>query len=739
MHAMSQTVSPASPHVHPEARRPGKREWIGGLILVLAVIVSYLPARHAGFIWDDDAYVTENKLLFAPDGLRRIWFSFESLSQYFPMAYTVLRLEYALWGLEPAGYHWSNILLHAINAVLVWRLLRRLDLPGAWLGAAIWALHPVQVESVAWVTEIKNLLMGLFFVLALRAWIGFVEEKSGRKWIFYGLMLVAYALALFSKTTACTLPAALLLILWLKDRRITWLRLIQILPVVALGLGMGMLSIWCEQYHPGVQGKLFAEGKLLAMSPLDRILLASRAFWFYLSKLFWPTNLAFSYPRWTITASDPWAYAWLVAMAGLGVFIYGTRRYFGRSVEVAVVFFIATLSPLLGFLRVYTFLWSFVADHYQYIASLGVIALAASGTAAAFGAVQRRAAFFRPVLCGALLMSLGVLTWRQCGMYIDMETLWRTTILRNPDSFLAHNNLGTLLLQRGREEEAIVHFEKALEFEPDSTNARNNLGTALLQMGRAAEAVPHFLQALQIEPDNADAHNTLGCALLQMGSVNEAITHYEKALQIAPGNADAYYNFGTALVQKGRADEAIPRFQKALEIRPDYAEAYYYLGNILLQKGKMDEAIADYQKALQIKPGFMEAHNNLGTVLLQKGDADQAVVHFQKILQAKPDDADANNNLAWVLATSPKASLRNGGKAVELAQRANQLTGGENPNILGTLAAAYAEAGRFSDAMTSVQKAVRLAQATGQLQLIEQLDSGLKLYEAGSPFRETGP
>ena len=270
--------------------------WQGGLI-VLLVFLAYLPALRGGFIWDDDAYVTNNPLLTAPDGLRRIWFTTDSPSQYFPLTYTVFRIEHSLWGFNPAGYHCVNILLHAINALLVWRLLKRLSVPGAWLAAALFALHPVQVESVAWITELKSILSLFFILLTLFCWVEFVGERSKRSW--YWLALVFYALALFSKTTACTLPAALLLILWLKAKPIGWRRLAQVVPFLAMGLGMGLLTVWWERFHQGTQGKLFSMGLL------ERLLVASHALWFYAGKLFWPVNLTFSYPRWAIEPADP--------------------------------------------------------------------------------------------------------------------------------------------------------------------------------------------------------------------------------------------------------------------------------------------------------------------------------------------------------------------------------------------------------------------------------------------------
>src|ERR1700747_146795 len=283
-----------------------RRALIFALVLAAATIFAYRPAWNGGFLWDDDVYITNNELLTAPDGLRRIWFSLDSPSQYFPLVYTTFRIEHAVWGLDPTGYHWLNLLLHVCNALLVWVVLARLKVPGAWLAGAIFALHPVQVESVAWITERKNVLMGFFFLLTLLAWVSFVDERTKRPWLSYLLALVLYGLALSAKTTACTLPAALLLILWLKRKRIDWRRILQVIPFLLIGLGMGLITIWWERYHQGTGRALFG-----FLSPLERVLICSRAVWFYLSKLIWPSNLTFIYPRWTVSSAYMINYLWL--------------------------------------------------------------------------------------------------------------------------------------------------------------------------------------------------------------------------------------------------------------------------------------------------------------------------------------------------------------------------------------------------------------------------------------------
>ena len=709
--------------------------WLPGLLLVAAVIFAYQPVWHAGFIWDDDNYVTNNPLLTASDGLSRIWFSLDSPSQYFPLVYTIFRLEHALWGLNPAGYHWVNILLHAVNALLAWRLLKRLNVPGAWLAAAIFALHPVNVESVAWITQLKNILCLLFCLLSLLAWVEVVEKAESSRVkakMGYGLALAFYALALFSKTTACTLPAALLLIPWLKHKPVNWSRLVQVVPFVALGIGMGLVSMWWEKHHQGTEGAVYAIGLV------ERILIASHAVWFYAGKLIWPVNLTFNYPLWTINPADPLAYGWLAAGAGSGAVIYYARRFVGRSVEVAAMFYVAALSPLLGFIMLYTFRYTFVADHYQYVATLGPMALLAAAISTASWLSGKKNQFLKPALCGALLAVLGVLTWRQCGMYTDLEALWRTTIARNPQSFMARNNLGTVFLQKGRLEEAVACFQEALEIQPDSPNAHFNLGHILLKQGRLDEAAAHFQRVLEIQPNDPKTHSDLGLVLMQQGQTDEATAHFLKALEIQPDFAEAHYNLGNCLFQKGRVDEAIAHYQKVLNVRPENAEVQNNFGWILLQNGRVDEAIVHFQAALKIQPGNALTHNNLAIALLRKGQAREAVAQYQSSLELQPDNTDILFNLAWVLATWPEAAVRNGPQALELARRANQLTGGTTPAILRTLAAAYAESGQFTEAATTARQALDLAALQTNAALADALRSELKLYQADSPFRDSG-
>src|SRR5437867_4788788 len=589
------------------------RACVFGALLAAVTIFAYRPAWNGGFLWDDDDYIIKNDLLTASDGLRRIWFSLDSPSQYFPLVYTTFRLERAIWGLHPSGYHWINLLLHIANALLVWRLLARLNVPGALLAAGIFALHPVQVESVAWITERKNLLMGFFFLLALTAWIAFVDERTRQRRRFYTLALVFYGLALFSKATACTLPAALVLILWLQEKPVNRERLIQISPFVLLGLLMGLIATCWERYHQGTHGAEFA------IELRERLLIASHAVWFYASKLIWPSKLTFTYPRWHVASNDPLAYGWLVGLIGIFAVIFFARRIVGRGPEVAVAFFIATLSPLLGFVMLYTFRYSFVADHYQYIASIGLIALFAATLSKLVS--KRRASWHLEVASAALLfLLLGGLTWRQTKIYRNAETLWTDTLAKNPDSWSAHNNLGVELLRKGQLDDAMIHFQKSLAIKPDHAEAQDNLGNVFFGKGQMDDAVAHYQKALEIEPDYASAHNNLGNVFLRRGELNQSIAHYLKAIEIKPDLAEAHNNLGLAYREEGKLKEAIRHYQMALVLRADYAEAHYNLAEALLQLGRRDEATAHLTEALRIKPDYSEAKRELEMLGVAKSE-----------------------------------------------------------------------------------------------------------------------
>jgi protein O-mannosyl-transferase len=710
-------------------KAPWKSAGVAGALLVLLTLAAYLPALRAGFIWDDNAYVTENPLLTAPDGLARIWFSAHQQSQYFPLVYTTLRWERMLWGLHPAGYHAVNLALHVLNALLVWAVLRRLGLPGAWLAAAVWALHPVNVETVAWITELKNTESTLFYLLALLAWLRFTDAGS---WRSYALALLAYALALLSKTTACTLPAALLLVLWVRRQPIRWPRFVQVAPFVVLGVGMGLLSVWWEAHL----GNYRDADTGVSLGPLERLLLAARALWFYAGKLIWPANLSFSYTRWQISARDPLQVSALLGCLAVAALLWRKRNAHGRVPAAAVAFFAATLSPLLGFVPLYTFRFSFVADHYLYVASAGLIALGVGAgvtRARRWGPPGRRVGQAAAI---ALLLLLTALTFRRANIYRDTESLWRDTVAKNPTGFMPHNNLGMSLAAQGRFAEAIAEHTAALRLKPDDATAHYNMGRALFNVGKLAEAKAEFVAALQIDPDLAEAHNNLGLTLARLGRFAEAIPEHRAALRLKPHNARAHNNLGLALATLGQVAEAVEEYRAALRLMPEYVSARNNLAVALASQGKLDEAVAEWRAVLRLRPDSPEIHLNWGDALAAQGRSAEAAAEYREALRLRAEWPPALAKLAWSLATAADGQAPD--EAVQVAERLCARTGCRQAEVLDVLAAAYAAAGRFEEAVRAAEQAVASASAAGQAELAGLVRQRLPLYQARRPYRESG-
>jgi tetratricopeptide (TPR) repeat protein len=646
--------------------------WAG--IIVLLTLLAYIPAMRGGYIWDDNAHITDNAALRSSDGLAKIWFDPKVLPQYYPLVHTTFWVEYHVWQLHPFGYHLVNVLLHAFNAILLLLVLRYLRVPGAWLAAAFFALHPVHVESVAWITERKNVLSGFFYLSSALAYFRFANvtgdladtslssdidpltsTKDGRSWGLYAFSLFLFVCALLSKTVTCSLPAAILLVLWWKQARIYWRDILTLIPYFVVGALFGLTTVWLEKYQVGAYGEEWA------LSFLDRCLVAGRALWFYAGKLLWPHNLTFIYPRWLIDAGVWWQYLFPAAALAVISIVWVIRRRMGKGPFVAVAFFAGTLLPALGFFDVYPMRFSFVADHFQYLASIGLIALAAASMTAFFERLGPRQSTIGFVVCMAVVFAFGVLVWKQSTIYGDAETVYRDTISKNPHAWMAHYNLGVLLVNRGRSDEVMGHFSEALRLQPDDADAHYNLGVALEKQGRLEEAMAHFSEAVRLRPDYADAHYSMAVILARQSKFEEAISHYSQALRVNPNSAEAHNNLGVALFSLGKLDKAIEHYRTALKLDPNFGKAHNNLGNALIQKGKLDEAIAHYSRALEIRAPYPEAHNNLGVALAQQGKIDAAIVQFEKALQLKPDYSQARANL--VLAREMASTTREPSKS----------------------------------------------------------------------------
>ena len=538
-----------------------KREWFFCLILAVVTMLAYQPAWHGGLLWDDDANIASPELR-SLDGLRRIWFEPRATQQYYPLLYSSYWLQQRFWGDSPTGYHLVNLLLHIGCVVLVLKILRLLRIPGAELATIVFALHPVNVETVAWITERKNTLSGVFGLAATLWYLKFDEGRSRRS---YALTLGLFLLGLLSKTAIVTLPLALLVIFWWKRDAISWRRdVVPLIPFFFLSAAAGLMTSWVEY------GNIGYKASTLAFSPVDRCLIAGRAFWFQLGKVLWPSNLMFVYPRWEINAAVGWQYLFPLAVLGLLGILWSLRRW-SRAPLAGVLVYIFLLLPSLGFLNIYFFFYSFVSDHWQYLACLGIITPCASGIVLLAGQLKSWQVWLER---GTTLLLAGVLfllTWQQSRMYTNVETLYRTTIARNPACWMAYNNLGNILYQANRIPEAMDLFKQALRIKPAA--AHYSLGNALVLKGRTSEAIDQYKQALRINPDFAEVHNNLGNALFLTGRTSEAIDQYKEALRVNPNYADAHNNLGAVLGQMGQISEAIEQVKAALRIQPNFIHA----------------------------------------------------------------------------------------------------------------------------------------------------------------------
>jgi tetratricopeptide (TPR) repeat protein len=698
--------SPAETRVGFSSTIPN-RTWLLALLLVVGTILAYLPAWHARLIWDDRGFIMDNPLIRRADGLWRFWFSTKPVD-YYPVTSTMWWIEWRLWGGNPMGYHGVNVLLHALGVVLLWRLLARLKFPGSWSAAAIFAVHPVNVESVAWIAERKNVLAMVFYLASLSCFVrsdsstmlaGASWPSSGiSSWRWYGLALAAFLLALLSKTVVAPMPFVLLGLVWWQRGRVKRADVLRVLPFLAMSAFVGSISFWFQS-HRAIGADIVRTDSFWA-----RLAGAGWAIWFYAYKALLPFGLRSIYPRWQIDGRAWWSYLPGLLVASVFVLCWRTRRTWGKAPLLASFYFVVMLSPVLGFLNIGFMKFSLVADHWQYFAIIGPIALLAAAIAKGYerlGPYPRRALV---ATVGAMLVGLAVLTYRQSELYRDSGTFWRAVLATDADAWGAHNNLGGFLVEQGQSDEALAHFRRAVELQPGFAKAQYNLGAALREKGQSDEAIVHLQRAVEIEPHYVEARNSLA----------------------------------RALGQEGEWDRAMEHLERSLEIDPDQAEAHNNLANVLWQKGRLRQAAAEYEKALALHPDYAAAHFNLGEVLREEGETREAIAHYRRALEIRPDFAPALDSLAWALATSPDVSMRDGVQSVALATRAEQISGGRNPGFAATLAAAYAEVGRFPEAVATAERALRLATAQGKAALAARLRTQVALYQTGAPYREAG-
>ena len=742
-----------------------QRNWLWGFLLIALVFIAYARVFNTGFIWDDESHLTQNPCIVGPLGLKEVWTTTRAI--YYPLVLTTFWALHRIVGLTPWPYHLLNVLLHAGSALLLWQVLRQLNVRGAWLGAALWALHPVMVQSVAWVTELKNTQSCLFYLLSIFCFLKWDDAIQGRaisssplrrsgdrRSLLFASSLVFFILATLSKPSVVMLPVVLFFCIWWRTGRTRWRYVAALAPFVLMSALASVWTIFEQKFHAGATGAEWAQ------TWPERLIVAGRAIWFYLAKLIWPHPLIFIYPRWQIDSSQVTAYLPLLAAIGGLLALWLSRAKWSRAVFFAATYYVVSLFPVLGFFSVYFFRYSFVSDHFQYLASMGPLALAGAGIVAAVGrfgetpsrlasgadalqfsgniAAVRSKSLLLLTTAGTCLLLLGVLTWRQTAVYHNLVTLYTATLTRNPGCWMAHYNLGITLNEQGDTDGAISHYREAVELWPGYAEAHYNLGRLLAQKGQLDEAVAHYGKVLEINPADTEARNNLGVTLSASGRLDEAIAQYQKALAIRPDYADASCNLAGALLSKGDLDGAIAHYSACVAQSPNQFEAQYNLANALSRMGRTDEAIAHYQKVLELRPENPDARANLGSALLAKGRVRDAITQYRNALRVASDSIAAQSNLAWLLATAADPSLRNGSEAVLLAERAeSESSRSENHAIvLRILAAAYAEAGRFAEAKKTAQQALQAADSQGNAALANALRNEIALYDLGLPYHK---
>ncbi|MGP8021123.1 MAG: tetratricopeptide repeat protein, partial [Limisphaerales bacterium] len=699
--------------------------------LVVAVWIVFGQTLGFEFVnYDDNFYVYENPEVIQGLSLKGIgWALTHSVAaNWHPLTVMSHMLDCQLYGLHAGGHHLTSLLLHAATAILLFLVLR--EMTGAlWRSAfvaAVFAIHPLRVESVAWVSERKDVLSGLFFMLTLGAYVRYVRRPPS--WGRYLTVLFLFALGLMCKPMLVTMPFVLLLLdYWPLNRfgaaangyAISRKLIIEKIPFIVFSIAICVVTVLVQQ--PDKEISLFLR--------VSNTLVSCVA---YCGQMFYPVGLALLYPfpiNGVPVGEVILALLLLVAVTVIAFCGRQKRPYF----LMGWLWYLGMLVPVIGLVQVGS---QARADRYTYLPQIGLYILL-TWTVIELTASWRSRRWVLGVGAMTVLAVLITCASAQTAYWCDSESLWTHTLACTPDNSTAHNKLGNAFLKQGRMEEAMVHYQQALAISPDE-ETYDNLGYVYLQQGKTGDATVQFQKALEINPNYTEAYYNLGNALLQQGNVEEAVACYQKALKINPDDAKVYNNLGSIFRQQGRPEEAIAQVQKALEINPNYAEVHNNLGVVFTQQGRREEAISQFQKALTIEPDYAEAHYNLGNALFQQGNVEEAIAQFQKALEIKPDYVAVQNNMAWVLATCPQASLRNGIEAVKLAERANQLTGGQNPVILCTLAASYAEAGRSAEAIETAQHALQLATVQSNTALIESLQSQIKSYQAGIPSHSTG-
>ena len=695
---------------------------LGAALLAAMILVAYLPAIRGGYVWDDNLLVAQNPLIAGSTNPLAIWGSHASLD-YTPLTLTMFWVEWRLFAGNPAGFHLVNLALHGLAAVLVWRTLERLEIPGGWIAALLFAIHPVNAASVAWIAELKNTLSLVFYLLALR-W--FLDFQSIRKPRFYVFALLAAGCAFLSKGSTVILPATMLWCTWWRRRRWTWADAIEIAPFFVLAAIFARVTVM-------FQAKMVTKG-LAEASPAYRIVRAGEAVWFYVWKDLLPLGLCPFYPKWPIRPESPLAYLPAILAVGLVVLFWWNRKGWGRPFLFAWGYFLLGLAPVLGFMNMGFMDQVHVADWWQELAMIGLTALAGAGIAIAWRRLRKGWRAALALAAGVAVALLCGQTWSEASTYRSAETFWGNALAHNPESWESYDNYGNALSMEGRLDEAIALYRKGILISKDHATIFYNLANTLRREGKPAEAIPNYQSALQLNPAYKEAHNNLGVALKTAGRLDDAIAQYHDALQIDPGYSEAHDNLGVALQAQGHLDAAIAEYQEAARLEPDNQAAIQNLKNARSEQGPLEAAMAGARQVLQQHGYDAETYAAIAGELEQRGLYSNAVEIFQEALGKHPRDPRLLADFAWLLATCPDASVRNGAAAMKLASEATEISGKGDAAILNPMAVAYAAVGRFPEAITTGEEALGLAEKTSDQDLAGVIEQELASFSKGEAF-----
>ncbi len=737
-----------------------KRNPVSILIAVaLAVITlaAFWRITQNGFInFDDQDYVTENPMVLSGLNAKSFAWAFTTdfAGNWHPLTWLSHMLDVGVFGVKPGSHHFTSLLLHIANTLLLFLVLKKMT-RALWRSAfvaALFAIHPLHVESVAWIAERKDVLSTFFFFLTIWAYARRPEVRSQKSEVrstasdfrpltsgFYWLALLFFALGLMSKPMLVTTPFVLLLLdYWplrrfdlktpsgnQEGRKLSWIPglLIEKIPFFILALASSVITVVVQH-----RGGAIADVTALPMGVRAGNALVACVT--YVRKTFLPVDLAVFYPFPKVFSASLVLFSALVLC---GITILAVWRW-RRSPYLAVgwFWFLGTLVPVIGLVQVGM---QSMADRYTYIPLIGLFIALTWGAWEIFGNRIQYKFIWATVACG-ILATCFRLTMNQAGYWRDSETLFAHALRVTRNNPVAEYSYGAALVPQNRVDEAFPHFEEAVRLKPDYAEAHNNIGLTLVLRGKFDEAIGHYHAALQAKPGSGETHYNLGRVLAMAGRPDEAVKEYQTALKFQPHMFEARNSLGIVLGEQGNFDEAAAQFQEILRRKSDYADAHFNFGNLLLRQGRFDEAITRLSDAAKLKPDDADAHQKLALALAMSGKSAEAVPEYRRALEIHPGSLGALNDLAWILATDSKAELRNGEEAVRLARKACELANYKEARFLGALDAAYAETGRFDEAISTAEITRKLALEKGQNELAQAAEERMKLYRSKQPFRQ---